>query len=423
MRAAQRNCTLALLTAAALLLIAAGAGRGDSIDALRRSTAACEQDLVRWELTHFLDKWAHLAAGVFRSGPGPDERAEAVREFFQLRDEIARREQELQRALASETDPREAPSLQIVIDVFEEQRGRLTPVVEETLEAAISQTVDELGIIDRLGPVRWPPVDFAFEPNGLLLVRSPRDRIERLDDVLLEHGVTLLEQVALEDAVESADEGTAALVVRIGGVATYPAQVTPNATLHGTLALASHEWLHHWLFFRPLGRAWFAGGELTSVNETVANIFAEEVGDLALERLTGETVRREPWQPPHLRETREPDPDAFDFRREMRETRRRFEELLAAEGAPPAEAYLEERRLLFAANGYHLRKLNTAWFAFHGTYADGPASISPIEGQLRTIRRDSADLAEFLDRVSAIDQAGELEQLAREAGWTPIDPG
>ena len=69
--------------------------------------------------------------------------------------------------------------------------------------------------------------------------------------------------------------------------------------------------------------------------------------------------------------------------------------------------------------GHNIRKLNTAWFAFHGTYADGPASISPIEPQLRTVRADSADLAEFLDRVAVIDEAGELERLAREAGWRP----
>ena len=423
MRAVRRNCIPVLLTAVALLLVVGSTGRGDGIDPVRRSAAAHEQDLVRWELTHFLNKWTHLATGLFRSGPSAVERAEAVREFFRLRDELVRRDRDLRRTLAAGTDASAAAALQADLEAIEDRRGRLGPVVEEALESTLSQIVDELGVIDRFGPVRWPPVDFTFEPNGLLLVRSPRDRIERLDDLLFAHDVGLLERAALEEAVEASDARRAALVVRISGVATYRAQVTPDASLHGTLVLAGHEWLHHWLFFRPLGRAWFAGGELTSVNETVANLFGEEVGDIALERLTGAVVRREPWRPPQLRDPREIDPDAFDFRREMRETRRRFEALLAEEGVAPAEAYLEERRLVFVANGHHLRKLNTAWFAFHGTYADGPASISPIEDQLRTVREDSASLAEFLDRVSAIDRVGELERLAREAGWTPLGPG
>ena len=104
----------------------------------------------------------------------------------------------------------------------------------------------------------------------------------------------------------------------------------------------------------------------------------------------------------------------FDYRREMRATRARLEELLAASGVGEAERYLEERRLLFVENGHNIRKLNTAWFAFHGTYADSPASISPIEGWLRALRADSAGLAEFLDRVAAIDAEGELERLAGE---------
>ncbi len=171
-----------------------------------------------------------------------------------------------------------------------------------------------------------------------------------------------------------------------------------------------------------MGRAWFAGGELTSVNETVANIAAEELSDRALELLTGEMVKRDPWQPPRAGEPRPtPEPGVFDFRYEMRQTRTRLEDLLDAGKLPEAEAYLEERRLLFVEHGYNIRKLNTAWFAFHGTYADSSAAPegNPVEVHLRTIRADSAGLAEFLDRVAVIDEDGELERIAREAGWRP----
>ena len=419
----KHNAMLGALTAVALLLAIVGLGRDGSIGEAHLTTAAYERDLVRWEITHFPDKWLRLALGVFRDSPDAEERLELATEFVALRDDLRDRREMLERALAVSAGASEIAALQAEAEALESRRAEIAPDVEETLEAVISQTVDDLGIIDRLGPVRWPPVDFTFESNGLLLVQSPRDEIVRLGDFLLEPDVDLLQQIALEEEVESLDPNISALVVRIGGVATYPAQVTPDASLHDLLRIASHEWLHHWLFFRPLGRAWFAGGELTSVNETVANIASEEISDHALERLTGEVFVREPWQPPQISERVEPDPDVFDFQREMRGTRTRLEELLTAGAVAEAEAYLEERRLVFVENGYNIRKLNTAWFAFHGTYADGPASISPLEGQIRSIRADSANLAEFLDRVAVISEEGELEKLALEAGWTPPDDG
>ena len=422
MTAVRRNTGAVLLTALAVLLVLVAAGRGDSPSELRRIAGPYAQDLVRWELTHALDKWLHLASVPLqgRSTDEEDQRA-AVADFFALGEELRRVDAELERTLAAaDGGPRasEAVAPEAILaqaDTLQERRDKLRAAVEETLEATISGVVDELGIIRHVGPLRWPPVDFTFEPQALVLVRSPRDAIVRLDDVLLEPGVSVLDQIALEEGVEGGPDEVSALVVRLGGLATYPAQVIPTASLHTTLNLASHEWLHHWLFFRPLGRRWGAGGELQSVNETVANIAAEEIGDRALERLTGAAFEREPWRPRERRP--EPPPGVFEFNREMRVTRLRLEELLADGRVADAEAYLEERRLAFVANGHQLRKLNNAWFAFHGTYADSPAAIGPIEAQLRAIRADAAGLGAFLDRVSAIAEEGELETMARAAGW------
>jgi hypothetical protein len=370
-----------------------------------------------------MDKWFTRAADLVLPGtPDNSERRAAVDEFFGLRENLANAQRSVERTLASVGAGQQAPlEAQAAADALRQRRSELQGLVEETLEAAISHVVDKQDIIGGIGPLRWPPVDFTFEDRGLVLVRSPRERIERLDDLLLDPGVTLLEQVELEEDVESLDTTASALVVRIGGVATYPAQVSPDRSLHGTLELAAHEWLHHWLIFKPLGKRWFAGGELQSINETVANIFGQEISDLALEKLTGERFEREPWEPPTVRERREPAPDVFDFRREMRRIRTGLEKLLEEGLIDEAEEFLEGHRLEFVANGYHIRKLNNAWFAFNGTYADGAASISPIEGQLRTIRAGSANLSEFLDRVAGISQEGQLEKQALAAGWVPID--
>ena len=416
MTAVRRNTSTVLLTALAVLLVLTATGRGDAPSELRRLAGPYAQDLVRWELTHALDKWVHLASVVLlRRSIDEDGRQAEVAEFFALGDELRGVDAELEAALAAAgAAPRAPEAIAAEAGALAARRAEIQAGVEETLEAAITDVVDELGIIRRVGPVRWPPVDFTFERPALVLVRSPRDLVQRLDDVLLEPGVSLLDQIGLEEGVEATSDEISAIVVRLGGLATYPAQVKPTASLHTTLEVASHEWLHHWLFFRPLGRRYAAGGELQSINETVANIAAEEIGDLALERLTGEAFEREPWRPRERRA--EPPAGAFDFDREMRVTRLRLDELLADGRVAEAEAYLEERRLAFVANGHQLRKLNTAWFAFHGTYAGSSAAASPIEAQLRAVRADAAGLAAFLERVSAIAEVGELEAMARAAG-------
>ena len=120
---------------------------------------------------------------------------------------------------------------------------------------------------------------------------------------------------------------------------------------------------------------------MNTLNETTANIFGEEMGRLLVEHITGEHV------PPPTPGVAEPCPeDRFCFNREMRETRLNVDNLLAEGKVDEAEAYMEERRQLFVDNGYSIRKLNQAYFAFHGTYGDSPTSVSPIHGQLQKLR-------------------------------------
>jgi hypothetical protein len=413
----RHNAGTALLTILVLLL-ALSLGRGDGVSGLRTATGAFEQDLVRWEVSHFLDKWATRAVELllFRS-PNDAERSEALDAFFAARDGLRTAQADVDRAASSATPTLSVDETQRALDDLQAERDKLKPVVEETIEAAVTGVLDDLGITDGIGPLRWPPVDFTFEEDGRTLVRSPRDKIDRLADVLLEPDISVPSQMALEGEVDALDPDTVSLVIRVSGVATYPAQVSPHRSLHGTLELVSHEWLHHWLFFRPLGSKWWSGSELRSINETTATIFGQEVGDRALTRLTGEVFNRPPWVPPVIRRRGEPAPDVFDFNREMRATRVELDALLRDGQMAGAEEYLEERRLEFVANGFDIRKLNNAWFAFHGTYADSAASVSPIEGQLRAIMADSSTLAEWLDRIAGIDKPGQLEAIALEAGW------
>ncbi len=408
----------AVVTLVAVLVLLAGTSGGDAIPVKQSLAAPYQFDVVQWEVTHFLSKWWRQLAGMLPGVLSSDkERERAVEAYFALAAEARSLRGELERALADPVEgQRVGAGLQSRLDDIEKQRNGFRPVVEEALEAEVTSVIAEMGIDGKLGPVRWPPVDFALEASPLVLVTSPRREVRRLDDMVLRPSTSLLDQERLEGEIEAATD-VAALVVRTGGIATYPAHVSPTGSLHDTLVLASHEWLHHHLFFRPLGVRWFGGGDMASINETVANIAGREIGDRAFTRLTGQLVERPPYTPPRLEPPEAVEPGVFDFSREMRATRVRLEELLAEDQVTDAEAHLEQGRQRFVANGFPIRKLNTAYFAFHGTYADSSASISQIEPQLQAVRADSGSLAEFLRRVSSVTRVGELEAKAREAGW------
>jgi hypothetical protein len=103
-------------------------------------------------------------------------------------------------------------------------------------------------------------------------------------------------------------------------------------------------------------------------------------------------------------------PPHFDFRAEMHHTRVIVDQLLSEERVKEAEWYMEARRRYFVANGYRLRRLNQAYFAFHGAYASAPgaAGEDPIGPLVRQAWAVSSSPAEFLQEMSPVTTLGEL---------------
>ena len=110
--------------------------------------------------------------------------------------------------------------------------------------------------------------------------------------------------------------------------------------------------------------------------------------------------------------------DEFSFNANMRKTRLRVEELLAAGKVEEAEAYMEERRQKLVELGYYIRKLNQAYFAFYGSYAAGKgwaAATNPIGEQMCVLRERSPSLVDFLNTVARMSSYQELlDELARQ---------
>jgi len=96
----------------------------------------------------------------------------------------------------------------------------------------------------------------------------------------------------------------------------------------------------------------------------------------------------------------------------MHITRITVDALLAEGKIEEAESYMETRREFFWEHGYAIRKLNQAYFAFYGAYADvpgGAAGEDPVGPAVRTLRAQSASLTAFIKEISQMSTFDELQ--------------
>lgn len=252
----------------------------------------------------------------------------------------------------------------------------------------------------------FPPVVFRLENPPHLLVISLRDRIVYLDRKLLRQELNVEEMERIEAEIDRL--GLSSLVVELGGFgATYPPIVSTQSELIDTIKTVVDEWLHQYLVFRPLGFLYLLDSigikrntDIVTMNETLAWMVSQEIASEVQARYykNKEEVKADRSTP------------QFDFDAEMRETRKTVDEYLAEGKIKEAERYMEERRKEFVAHGYYIRKLNQAYFAFYGIYAQDPASVSPVYADLKELRSKSPSLRHFLAQVAEMKSYNELRE-------------
>jgi hypothetical protein len=91
----------------------------------------------------------------------------------------------------------------------------------------------------------------------------------------------------------------------------------------------------------------------------------------------------------------------------------RVDALLAEGRADDAEAYMAERRQIFFDHGYPIRRLNQAYFAFYGAYADEPggaAGEDPVGAAVRELWTRIGSPAGFLRRISWMNDFEDLQR-------------
>ena len=299
------------------------------------------------------------------------------------------------------------------------KQNSLAPFAESALQSQLSEALAQLGLTMAGQPL--PPTLYHVSSTPLALIVAPRDHIHQIANISVLPTLTLDEQIKLEDEVaQSLDVST--LVVGIGGVGVYPTMVTETTDLRWMLETIAHEWTHNYLNVRPLGLNYSTTHELRTMNETTASIVGNEVGNLVLQNYYPEMLASSTnrslisFDRSFLPSNRLDDPPPFDFRAEMHETRVTADEMLAQGKIEEAEAYMETRRQLFWDNGYLLRKLNQAYFAFHGAYADvpgGAAGEDPVGPAVRALREQSDSLEDFINTIAWMTSFEQLQEAIK----------
>jgi hypothetical protein len=372
-------------------------------------------DWVGWETGAVLEEANQWLRGHPVPGDQETQKSE-VRAFLDRQEQIAALEGRIRAetdqlpqagpAPSLEQSPASPPSiaaLNLELEELKRRQQAAAPQVERILAAQVSQVLADHGF-GQSGQA-WPPVAFRFNKLPTDLIVSPRDEIRIYQSIDLLPDIPDTKRNSLEDAIEARLD-VSALVVDLGGIGSWPTMVIDTASLNSVLDIVAHEWTHTYLFFRPLGLHYNDSRDLTTMNETVASIVGSEVAGLVMARYYPELV------PPPVT-TRKPSPEASnspyeDFNQAMRRIRLRVDELLAEGRVSESEAYMEAERQKLVAQGYYLRRLNQAYFAFHGSYATSPASVDPIGPWMGELRTQTGSLKAFLDQAAQMRSLGDL---------------
>jgi len=256
------------------------------------------------------------------------------------------------------------------------------------LELFFQEEVTEL-IKEELGKeFLFPPLAVSLEKPPKVLIVSPRDRISQKIAILINNDISMKEIELIENTIDSLN--LSSIILDTGGFAAYPSIVNIKKDYNFLISTISHEWLHHYLFFFPLGRSYFKGGDMIFINETLADLFAIEITN---NKKTEESIS-----------------DKF-FKPFMKETREKVDKLLINNEVEMAEKYMNQRVLELNEKGYKVRKINQAYFAFYGNYGTSPSSTHNYHKKLSDLLITYDSFAEFLNEIKMIDDVNKFEGL------------
>lgn len=414
LKLALRNIIAVLLTV--ILLQRSVPPPPDRYEQVRALAANILFDYSTWLIDALELKGVQSALALPRYLPEASQK-DTVKQYFDLVGQIEAADSDIARIYADPavTAPAEAAAdLLARRDALAARRNRLAPLAESIIQQQINAVTADMGL--SLGGQNIPPTLYHVTPLPLALIVSPRDTIRTDVNLSLQADLNLEQITRLEQKIEQTMD-VSALVVPVGGVGVYPTMVESSSDLSWTLSTVAHEWIHNYLTLRPLGMSYEKTPQLRTMNETSANLSGKEIGQAALARFYPELLPPPPAPASTATPTTVPQPSAppvFDPNRELHITRVQVDAYLKAGKIVEAEQYMETRRRFLWDNGYRIRRLNQAYFAFNGAYADTPgtgaAGEDPVGPAVVQLRQQSPSLADFLNRIAWMTSFDELQQ-------------
>ena len=388
----------------------------NSSERVRAFTRSIEFDYVSWTLDAFGIKFGQIALDTAGYLPEND-RSITVLETLGLIGQINQLEAKLNDIYA---DPNISDPATISVDLQRQlrdlkvQRAQLEPLAEAILQGQVNEIASETGLT--FGGQAFPPILYHTTPPPDALIISPRNIIRQDQDISISPDISVDQMVTLENRVDQS-LNVSSLVVGIGGIGLYPTMVMESTDINGLAEVVAHEWVHNYLTLHPLGLSYMNNPELRTMNETVASIAGKELGRAVVQKYYPEYLPHETPQATPVNGQNQPSsPLVFDFNAEMHLTRVNADKLLAEGKIEQAETYMELRRQFLWDHGYHIRKLNQAYFAFYGAYADQPegaAGADPVGAAVRLLREKSNSLSDFINRMAWM---WNFEQLKNAVG-------
>jgi hypothetical protein len=410
---------LILIPLVLLLLTRSSVQAADQFQRIRALTRQQEFNFVEWTLQALGVKNAQAALGAHQYLP-VERQSQLVEEYLSLVRHINMLEREITLIYADPAIPNpELTAAEYEAELQESValRRQLTPIVESILQHQIASVMADMGFGAGGQPI--PPVLYKVTELPFALIISPRHVIRQDHNVSLDPGLDMIDRRELEAQVEEAAD-VSALVVPVGGIGIYPPMVLSTTHLPTLIDVIAHEWTHNYLTLRPLGMLYAATPQLRTMNETAATIAGQEVAEEVLRRFYPHLLPPPVEPVPEVEEEEslpvapQEIPEPFNHRRVLYETRLKVEELLAEGRIEEAEAYMEEQREFLWENGYYIRRLNQAYYAFYGAYADvpgGAAGEDPVGPAVRALRARSDSLVQFLERIAWLTSFEALQRV------------
>ncbi len=402
-----------------LLLTGEGPSWQDQKFRLNALIAGTRFDFFTWEVRALAQKAAYglLSPQRFMADAA---QAQFVLDYLQTVGKARSLTADIERAYTDPkiADPATATAEQQTTLAASRQRiAEIGPLAEAILGEQVGQALHTggFGFFGQL----TPPINGVFTPLPYYLTISPRAESASSYQNQLAAGLTAAQQDAIEQRIMEAEPELSAYVTAIGGLSAYPSMLLESDAIAWVADVLAHEWTHHYLMGAPLGWEYSTSSETRTINETTASLIGDWAGQETVRRFYAPLLGGVKPLPQPLAQAQKPaaTAPAFDFNAEMRRTRINVDVMLAAGDVERAELYMEVQRRYFVAQGYSIRRLNQAYFAFHGAYASGgggAAGADPLGPAVRALWAVSPTPRSFIRTISRLTTLSALQAQLRQ---------